>query len=69
MISYKVKTSTGYCRVYSTLQGAKRDYGSWCKKWHDINNKQRPNWVRLYWLENYEADWIIIEEIRHEFND
>ena len=69
MIKYKVKTNKGYTRIYSKWQSAKLDYGTWCRKWNDSTDKQRPNWVRLYILENDDAEWLIMEELTHEFND
>ena len=69
MEQWKVKTSTGYNRTYSALQGAKRDYGKWCKLIEDEDEENTPNWVKMMYRDDITEKWRTMEEFSLEDAD
>jgi len=66
MQQWKVKTSTGYRRTFSHLQGAKRDYGQWCKLMNNEDEEDTPNWVKMYYRDDIGEKWRCMEEFSLE---
>lgn len=66
MEQWKVKTSTGYNRTYSAHQGAKRDYGKWCKLIDDEDQEDSPNWVKMFYRFDISEKWRCMEEFSLE---
>ena len=66
MEQWKVKTESGYVRTYALHQGAKRDYGKWCKRIEEDEEGEEPGWVKMYYREDLGEKWKLLEEFAIE---
>ena len=54
-----------YKRTYTLFQGAKRDYGQWCK----VIEKEEEGEVEMYYRPNAKTQWTCIEEFSMGLDD
>jgi hypothetical protein len=71
MEQWKVKTDSGYVRTYDLHQGAKRDYGKWCKVIEDEDEDEddSPSWVKMFYREDISDKWKMLQEFAIESDD
>mgnify|MGYP003343070444 FL=1 len=62
---YKVVASDGSYRVFDKYQGAKRDYGIWCK----AIEKDEEGWVELYYRKGIKGKWELLQEFGYDEED
>lgn len=63
---WKVESKTDkYKRTYSTVVGAKRDYGMWCKE----IEKDGHGEVEMFFRPNVKTEWVCIEEFSMDLGE
>jgi hypothetical protein len=58
---WKIKAWDGYTRVFDKFQGAKRQYGIWCKE----IEKEQEGWVEMYYRKGIKAKFELLQEFRY----